>query len=457
MNLKYRRILYLSFFAIFLAIAPALIIYSTGYRYNFKKNKFEKTGILYLDSMPKGAEIYFDEKYQGQTPARFSRLLPDQYLVEIKKNGYSFWQQKLEIKSNLTTFKRDVILFKKNLPINIINGEINILSLVPDQEKIIYSVINRGIEELKIYNLKNQVNLDIKKFDKKNYQQLEFISWSPNKTKMLLKMTIGSFNRYLIVDAETLKIKDLTTLTKLNFEKIKWNKNNDFFLYGLRKNALYQIDLIANTVNLAEANVFDFEIINDQFYLISQEKGEIYLKNKPIEDGSENDLKIIKLPKFSIYEFKDSLENFLILSDKKNNDLLVIKSQIFDSADINQSIILTDQAKKISWSKNFNQLLYFTDFEIKVLNLKSEEKELITRLSETIDDVIWHPLGSYLIYQTGNQIRALENYSSGEIKNDIILVEALKINSIFLDQNGKNLYFQGAIGQTAGIYQLEIQ
>ena len=156
MNLKYRRILYLSFFAIFLAIAPALIIYSTGYRYNLKKNKFEKTGILYLDSMPKGAEIYFDEKYQGQTPARFSRLLPDQYLVEIKKNGYSFWQQKLEIKSNLTTFKRDVILFKKNLPINIINGEINILSLVPDQEKIIYSVINRGIEELKIYNLKNK-------------------------------------------------------------------------------------------------------------------------------------------------------------------------------------------------------------------------------------------------------------------------------------------------------------
>ena len=102
-------------------------------------------------------------------------------------------------------------------------------------------------------------------------------------------------------------------------------------------------------------------------------------------------------------------------------------------------------------------MLYFTDFEIKVLNLKSEEKELITRLSETIDDVIWHPLGSYLIYQTGNQIRALENYSSGEIKNDIMLVEALKINSIFLDQNGKNLYFQGAIGQTAGIYQLEIQ
>ena len=65
----------LIFITLFLLIAPILIIDATGYRYNFKKNRLEKTGILYLDSQPHAALIYLNGKYQDTTPTRFSRLL----------------------------------------------------------------------------------------------------------------------------------------------------------------------------------------------------------------------------------------------------------------------------------------------------------------------------------------------------------------------------------------------
>ena len=53
MNLKHRRILYISFILIFIILVPITIFYAAGYRYNFKQNKIEKTGILYIDSKPK--------------------------------------------------------------------------------------------------------------------------------------------------------------------------------------------------------------------------------------------------------------------------------------------------------------------------------------------------------------------------------------------------------------------
>ena len=126
MTLRYRRIIYLVFIAVFLIIAPIITLYSTGYRYNFKKNKIEKTGILNIDSQPRGALIYLNGQYQNKTPARFTNLLPDRYQVKVEKDGYYPWQKDLEVKSNLTTFAKDIVLFKQNLPVNIVAGEINI-------------------------------------------------------------------------------------------------------------------------------------------------------------------------------------------------------------------------------------------------------------------------------------------------------------------------------------------
>ena len=48
MNLRYRRMLYLAFIAVFLAAAPLIILYAAGYRYNFKRQKIEKTRIIYI-------------------------------------------------------------------------------------------------------------------------------------------------------------------------------------------------------------------------------------------------------------------------------------------------------------------------------------------------------------------------------------------------------------------------
>lgn len=457
MNLRYRRILYLIFIGLFLVIVPVLILYTAGYRYNFKRHKIERTGILYIDSKPKGALIYLNDNYKDKTPRRFARLLPDTYQVRVEKEGYFSWQKELTVKSNLTTFAKNIILFKKNLPINITEGEINIFAISPNQEKIIYSIIKQNTEELRLMNLKNQSDFLIKQLNNRIYNQLEFIEWSPSQNKALFKEIIGDFNKYLIVDIKTLKTKELFDITRLNFSDVGWDINSDNYLYALRQAVLYQIDLVNNsTRSLLSANISDFQVRQNIIYYITKVATESFLNKSVLTDQKISETQKIKLPSPSQYTLQSSTANYLVLLDKKNNDLFIINSESFAEADISRNIILQDKAKKIVWSKDSKNLLYYTDFEISTFNFSSKEKNLITRYGEIIREAFWYPGDNYIIYQVNDTIRAIEDTAT-EIKNDVKLTELSKINSITIDSDGKNLYLQGKAGTQQGIYKLEIQ
>lgn len=456
MNLRYRRLLYLTFFLIFFIIAPILILYTTGYSYNFKKNRLEKTGILVLGSQPKEARVYLNGRYKNTTPTRITRLLPNKYQVEIRKEGYYPWIKEVEIKSKLTTFYKDIILFRKSLPIIKIEGEINILTISPNGEKIIYSIFKDNIEELRLLNLKNNSDFLIKNFNQKTYNQLTFLEWSTGQNKALIQQVIGDFNKYLIIDIETLKVKELFDITRLNFNKIAWDSKNDTYLYGLRKTVLYQIDLVNNlTQPILSAYILDFQIRGEKIYYITKLTNNYFL-NQKILDQKDSEEKKIKLPSPSEYSLQTSPFDLLVLLDKKNNDLFIVKPQVFDSQDIESEIVLQAKAKDILWSKNFQQLLYYTNFELWIYDVSSQQNELITRYGQIINQALWHPKNKYIVYQVGDTIQVIETRSEG-IKNDITLAKLEKVDKVVVDAEGKNLYFQGKIGQKQGIYQLILQ
>ncbi|MFH1173158.1 MAG: PEGA domain-containing protein, partial [bacterium] len=96
MTLKTRRFIYIFFILIFLATAPILIVYAMGYKYNFKKNEFQKTGSFSIDSLSKGLSVYLDQElYKDKTPAKITNLLPGEYQVSLEADGYYPWQKKL--------------------------------------------------------------------------------------------------------------------------------------------------------------------------------------------------------------------------------------------------------------------------------------------------------------------------------------------------------------------------
>lgn len=103
----------IGFIVLFLITTPLVILYTAGYRWNNKKDRLEKVGIIFLRSRPGSADIYLDGKLRKETtPARLRDLLPDTYQIKVSKNGYGIWSKQLPAESALTTFAEGIILWK---------------------------------------------------------------------------------------------------------------------------------------------------------------------------------------------------------------------------------------------------------------------------------------------------------------------------------------------------------
>jgi hypothetical protein len=96
----------------FLVIVFLIVTYSRGYRVNLQKKTVTSTGILAISSFPKAAKVYLNGKLKGVTDLNLN-LEPGEYLVEVKKEGYTSWQKKIKLKGELV-ITLDALLFSLN-------------------------------------------------------------------------------------------------------------------------------------------------------------------------------------------------------------------------------------------------------------------------------------------------------------------------------------------------------
>lgn len=119
MTKKSRTILFYSLIVLFLLIAPASILYSQGYRFDFGTMKVVKTGAIFLNISPGQAEVYIDGKIAGKTSfftgsSLMIKLSPKTYKVQIEKEGYFTWEKNLQVKEQEVTEAKSIILFPEN-------------------------------------------------------------------------------------------------------------------------------------------------------------------------------------------------------------------------------------------------------------------------------------------------------------------------------------------------------
>lgn len=113
----HRKILPWLFTIIFIIIAPALVFYTSGYRWNPKKHAIERNGTLIIDTQPAGAGI----KLNGQsipetTSVTLQNMAPGNYNIELNLKGYHTWSKTLWIEPEMVTFATNIILWPEASP-----------------------------------------------------------------------------------------------------------------------------------------------------------------------------------------------------------------------------------------------------------------------------------------------------------------------------------------------------
>lgn len=119
-----RTVLFIVVFLVFAAAAPTAVFYSQGYRLDISpaegKVEITQTGALYFKIWPKNAGIYLDGALKDKTDfifgsALIGNLLPQKYIVEVKKEGYFPWSKSLELTEKRVTEAKNIILIPEEL------------------------------------------------------------------------------------------------------------------------------------------------------------------------------------------------------------------------------------------------------------------------------------------------------------------------------------------------------
>ncbi|MEK7168065.1 MAG: PEGA domain-containing protein [Patescibacteria group bacterium] len=423
----HRKVIFIAFVVIFLVTAPLVVLYTAGYRYNFRYGRVQKTGILVISSSPRRAQIAINGKIEKKTtPARIEKILAGDYEIILVKDGYHNWQKKLPVFDNSTTFAEDVILWKNLALEKISDGQIMDWLESPDQEKIAWL---DGENKLVIFNTDDGKSETASEFDPK--AEVKILAWSNTSKKLLVR----SDNRFLVLDSGAAKLKEIPS----GYAKMKWDIKNDNLLYGSNAKGVWQYDLFNGRVKLMSAAVDDF-LLNGKYIYFLQKR---VVVRQTLSNPSE---KLTLANDFSCVScsFVDKKTSKLMLLDSASQNLFFLDPENKDKA-------VSAKAKDVFWLSD-NSLLFYNDFELWIFDLNKKEPELVTRLGSPINSALWHPLGRHLIFASDNKIQIIE-LDNREMRSFTTLASTDGLTRLSLDSKGKNLF----LAQKDGVFKLNIR
>lgn len=148
-----RRILPWMYALVFCIVAPLLLLYTSGYRYNLKKHAIERHGVLIIDGAPTEAEIFLDGVSTGKTlPYTFQNVTPGWHTVSVRKSGYSEWEKRLEIRSEQVTFANALRLWPKTQPQRLLSEPVRVLESNPEETSLGVLVEEEGAWRAGVWN-----------------------------------------------------------------------------------------------------------------------------------------------------------------------------------------------------------------------------------------------------------------------------------------------------------------
>lgn len=443
-----RSRLFLSFTAIFIAVTPIVVLYSQGYRIDWKKGDLIKTGALFIEPHPAPVELYINEKLKKERSFIFQNiyignLLPKSYNVQVKKDGYSTWKKNLTVLPKLVTEAKNVRLFPRNKNPERLMSNVKNFYFAPSK-KYIAIVEKSTAPQINIFSLeeRREFLLFTDNATTTDYDISE-VKWSADSSKLAVSLRKNNGQRWLILEATnqarrpdeanaidiTEKISsqaDFKNYTKKLYrpkiEYVEWshvNSNEAFvivadaymktllFTYSLRDSSLTG-PLIHNVSDfVAQGNkIIYLSSIIGNINFFDMDSGQIRHGSFKLPKAAENG-DLMKGGKEIIYELSDSkfailIDGVLYLYDSKINSLEKLYNGV-------RKIAMTADGKRLMVVKANSIIVYWLlDVHFQPFRDTGDTIAVVETDSEIYDAVWLSENNEYIIYSEKNGIHAIE-------------------------------------------------
>ncbi|MDO8583613.1 MAG: PEGA domain-containing protein [bacterium] len=422
----HRRILPWLFFIIFLALAPVLILYTAGYRYNPKKNALERNGTLIVDTSPAGASIVIDgQDTKTVSPITFQNVAPGLHQVVLSKSGYHTWNQRIDVRAEQVSFANHIFLWRQSEPAltlagpfirataDPLNQKLAIISQTPTALTLGYWSPSSGLVAQR--PLVNATNADLQ------------LRWRADGGALLIggnALTASAW--WSALDAGKPFVEALPSAL------YHWAGD---FLRGNDASMSYQIDPKSRTLT-RELLFKGAQAQTDNYSLQTTSTGVLLIQQSLRK-------RVYSLPTGKWY-FGDLHQPYLLLRD-------AAQWLVLDPTDLPVSEQATGDYPR--WLHNSDNALFLNRGEIWLWHM-GNSPELLWRQSEPILQAVWHREGRTIFVADEHQIFAL----SLDNRNGRVVTPLADFDRIDdMGMIGKVLFIAGTKNETQGLWKLEVE
>lgn len=439
--------MFLVLLILFFITAPLYIFYSLGWRIDWQAKKIVQSGAFYFKVSPKSAEIYIDGKLVKKTDFLFGsffldKLLPGKRKIEIKKQGFFFWEKELEIKAKEVCEAKNISLILENPQFQILSKEIDDFFFSPDHKKIILKEKDKDGWSLKLFEIDKGLKSSLinKKDISKESVDLISLEFSLDSKRILMKLGLKENQRYYLLETD----KNPSVLTALDFlesnvEKLYFHPKNSQKLLALAQPVgLVEIDLKEKKISpVLKENISACFISDNDIYYINK-TGFIFKTDFSFSPGEKLNIIPFSIKQETPYEINVSKKSVFL---KENETIFELNEKSKSFQKIFEPIkfsVFSPDSKKLAYSNDYEIWIIFLEKEDGQPKRKINEKLFLTRFSEKIGGVFWYN-NHYLIFNVGDKIKIAEIDDRDKI--NIAQIAEFKAPEIFWNQNDKKLYF----------------
>lgn len=434
MRKKTRLIILLFCVVCFFAIAPILVAYSMGYRFDFENRKIVATGGIYVRTFPTAEQITVDSNI-FEKPGFFANsifvqsLLPKSHTVFIKKTGYYDYSKILEVQENQVTKLENVLLIKNNISFSSIADNVDYFSVAPNNQSIITGASGTKSTTFNYFSLNNPTG-ESKTFSVPQIGNAN-IKWSDNSSTALISLQNSANTFYYLYDsAPTKPLAIRLSYLDKNSELIAFSPQDPKTVFYIKNNTLYSAS--GNNSLPVINNIVSFKLTGS---------GIVWLSTKGALLNSDFSGKLIS---------QNSAENFAV-NTKKQYEILLIQGKTFLKE--NDLLFEFNQAKKA-----FEEFLTPAISNYKILT-SPDNKNLIYQNSEKIflySSDIANPNSKKIFTEifSGTQITDLQWLNNDYIifgDNGKVIISEIdyrgSINTITLPQTALSMFFNQQTGK----------
>lgn len=441
---KIRGRIMVSLFAVFFILAPVIILYTAGYRYNWRLQRIEQTGVISVDALPTDATVYINGiKITKSIPLRMEGLAPGTYSLEIKKPGYKSWRKNIAVESQQSTYIKNIVLFRESFPILMVkDSDGDLKSIYPsfDGHYILIVFHHSGMYDLHLLDTATMHHTSIARYA---LSTPPVIAWSQVSNIAMLQIHGSDGVVVQLMAAATGELSPPYTFTKAEAARWQWSKGHVPVLYIEHDATIQKLALQHKTTLTAIIPSSTLWYVDDSehVWLLNTSKKNIYKDSEvkqPVALPTERPLRIIDVnPHRIILGTINGLfihRNTASLDEQEN---FVATAVRYNSA----------TGEWLAWSPSELWSIYDNGHTV-LLNRSSKYATDVWPIDE-YGVVLLAARTSLTAFNPGYYV-SQELWSDNSSNQPVAAIEQTGVN-----RDGNQVYFLGTVGKVRGLFVLD--